>query len=176
MVEMLGGVVMTRLLTPMAQAHTLGRVGDMLGGGIVPGTAKKVGAAAQIGIRRMIVTLRLTIGTVTTIGIRRAIVNGIHGMESESEGMVDIIRKVGRLPGFAAYAHPSPFAATLFFSAYFRCWTYVVLIAPTARCIDRGRTAVALTLTRPRLRRRFFLGVFFGVGHIWSSSLLLQDV
>ena len=134
MVEMLGGVVMTRLLTPMAQAHTLGRVVDMLGGGIVPGTAKKVGAAAQIGIRRMIVTLRLTIGTVTTIGIRRAIVNGIHGMESESEGMVDIIRKVGRLAGFAAYTHPPAFAAMLF-------------------------------------SRRIF-----GVGHIWSSSLLLQDV
>ena len=82
MVEMLGGVVMTRLLTPMAQAHTLGRVVDMLGGGIVPGTAKKVGAAAQIGIRRMIL---LTIGTVTTIGITvTTIVNGIHGMDTVS--------------------------------------------------------------------------------------------
>ena len=131
MVEMLGGVVMRRLLTPMAQAHTLGRVVDMLGGGVVPGTTKNGGAAAQIGIRRMIL---LTIGTVTTIGIRRAIVNGIHGMESESEGMVDIIRKVGRLAGFAAYTHPPAFAATLF-------------------------------------SRRIF-----GVGHIWSSSLLLQDV
>ena len=175
-VEMLGGVVMARLLSPMAQAHSLGMVVDMVGRGVLPGTTQTGGAAAQIGIRRMIVTLRLTIGTEAAIGIGRAIVNGIDGIESESEGMVDIIRKVGRLPGFAAYAHPSPFAATLFFSAYFRCWTYMVLIAPTARCIDRGRTAVALTLTRPRLRRRFFLGVFFGVGHIWSSSLLLQDV
>ena len=85
MVEMLGGVVMRRLLTPMAQAHTLGRVVDMLGGGVVPGTTKNGGAAAQIGIRMMILTRRWTIGTVTTSGITvTAIVNGIHGMDTVS--------------------------------------------------------------------------------------------
>ena len=158
-VEMLGGVVMARLLSPMAQAHSLGTVVDMVGREVLPGTTQTGGAAAQIGIRRMIVTLRLTIGTEAAIGLGRAIVHGVDGIESESEGMVDIIRKVGRLPGFAAYAHPSAFAATLFFfSAYFRCWTYMVLIAPIARIVDRGRTVVA-QFTKSKSTRRHVIWI-----------------